>query len=80
MAEVLTIYVRRDCHLCDQMRAALQPWQAKLGFALQSVDIADDLELIARFGDKVPVLMQGEQEICHYLLDEAALLACLGSR
>jgi glutaredoxin len=80
MPEVLTLYFRRDCHLCDEMYEALRPWQAKLGFTLQSVDIADDLELIAQLGDKVPVLMHGEREICHYQLDEPALLACLGSR
>jgi Glutaredoxin-like domain (DUF836) len=80
MAEVLTLYIRKDCHLCDEMHGALRPWQAKLGFILQSVDIADDLELIARMGDKVPVLMHGEQEICHYRLDETALLAYLGAR
>jgi glutaredoxin len=79
MAETLTLYIRRDCHLCDEMYDALQPWQAKLGFALQSIDIADDLGLIARFGDKVPVLVYRGQEICHYRLDEAALLAYLDS-
>jgi glutaredoxin len=80
MAETLTLYIRRDCHLCDEMQAALQPWQEKLGFILRSVDIDDDIELVAQMGDKVPVLMHGEQEICHYYLDEPALLACLGSR
>lgn len=80
MARILTLYIRRDCHLCDEMHAALEPRQEELGFALQSVDISDDLELIARFGDKVPVLMQGEREVCHYLLDEAALLTCLDLR
>ena len=79
MAEVLTLYTRKDCHLCDEMHQALRPWQVKLGFALRSVDITDDPPLVARFGDKVPVLMHGEREICHYRLDEAALLACLAS-
>ena len=80
MAEVLTLYIRGDCHLCDEMHDALRPWQAKLGFALQPVDIADDPGLIARFGDKVPVLMYREREICHYRLDEAALVACFDLR
>ncbi len=80
MAELLTLYIRGDCHLCDEMYDALRPWQAKLGFALQLVDIADDLELIARFGDKVPVLMHGDRAVCHYRLDEAALVACLDLR
>lgn len=80
MAEGLTLYIRRDCHLCDEMYDALRPWEAKLGFALRLVDVDDDPELIARFGDNVPVLMHREREICHYRLDEAALVACFGLR
>ena len=54
MAEVLTMYIRTECHLCDEMYDALGPWRAKLGFVLQSIDIADEPGLIARLGEKVP--------------------------
>lgn len=74
---VLTLYSRRDCHLCDEMCAALEPWRARLGFEMNSVDIDGDLELIERFGKKVPVLMHDDREICHYILNESALVEYL---
>ncbi len=75
---ILTLYGRSDCHLCDEMRIALERWRARLDFALELKDVDEDPELLARFGDKVPVLMHNDREICHYVLDESALLHCLG--
>jgi len=37
------------------------------------VDIDSDPELVARYGHKVPVLVGGDEEICHYFLDEPQL-------
>lgn len=75
--KALTLYVRDSCHLCEQMRAALAPWQERRGFELKLIEIDDDPALLDRFGDRVPVLAQGEREICHYRLDERALLGAL---
>ncbi|RKZ37591.1 MAG: glutaredoxin family protein [Gammaproteobacteria bacterium] len=55
------------------MQAALEPWQERLGFRLEIVDIHDDDALEQRFGEHVPVLMEGDDEICHYVLDAQAL-------
>ncbi len=73
----LTLYIRTYCHLCDDMRAAVEPWRARLGLELVEVDIDDHPELEARLGEKVPVLMRGEDEICHYFFDEVAFKRCL---
>lgn len=70
----LTLYMRSACHLCEDMQRDLVPWQERLGFSLQTVDVDSDPELVARFNTMVPVLMAGDQEICHYFLDEKALL------
>ncbi len=77
MKPVLTLYSRFHCHLCQDMLALLQERRADFGFQLEVVDIDSDPELVKRYGEKVPVLMQGKLEICHYYLDEAALKACL---
>lgn len=74
---VLTLYVRQNCHLCEEMRAELEPWRSRLGFNLQVIDISGDPALIARYGGKVPVLVRGGHEICYYFLDESALRDCL---
>lgn len=70
---LLTLYVRAHCHLCEDMQMALIPWQERLGFELHTVDIDSDAALMERFNTQVPVLMAGDEEICHYFFDEKAL-------
>lgn len=69
----LTLYFREYCSLCHQMLAALQPYRQQYGFALQVLDVDEDPELEARFNELVPVLMDGETEICHWHLNEPVL-------
>lgn len=69
----LTLLVRDYCHLCDDMRADLQLLLAASRATVELVDVDDDPVLEARWGDKVPVLLAGEQELCHHRLDRAAL-------
>ena len=70
---------RTYCHLCDDMIAALESFRGRfsLTFEIDIVDIDQHPELEAKWGDKVPVLLDGEQEICQYFLDEAALQRAL---
>jgi len=77
-ARTLTLYSREGCHLCEEMRAELEPWRERLGFRLEVVDVDADPSLAARLGHKVPVLAEGESEICHHFLDEDALRSALG--
>ncbi|RQO66678.1 thioredoxin family protein [Aquitalea sp. FJL05] len=74
----LTLYFREYCSLCHQMLAELKPWQARHGFELDVVDVDADPILEARFNELVPVLMDGEHQICHWHLDIPALAAHLG--
>lgn len=79
MKPVLTLYSRFHCHLCQDMQALLHERQSGLDFQIEVVDIDTDPALVKCYGERVPVLMLGEREICHYYLDEAALKACLAS-
>ncbi len=69
----LTLFYRAGCHLCDDMLQALRGLQPRLGFGLRVVDVDEDPGLQRRYDEWVPVLCYGEQEICHYRLDEGAL-------
>ncbi|MGH8735987.1 MAG: glutaredoxin family protein [Burkholderiales bacterium] len=70
----LTLYGRRYCHLCEDMLRALEVLQDELQFTVQTVDVDADPLLEARFGERVPVLVDpDEREICHYFLDLTAL-------
>lgn len=76
----LVIYTREDCHLCQDMMLALQRLQQQVSFNFKVVDIDSDPELVARYGERIPVLMSPltNQEICHYFLDLTALDDYLG--
>jgi glutaredoxin len=74
---VLTLYGRRDCHLCHEMAAALEALRAGRGFRVETVDIDVDPRLLFRYANDVPVLVAGETEICRHRLDCASLDAYL---
>jgi glutathione S-transferase len=75
--QTLTLYHRPGCHLCSDMRAELLELQDELDFRLLEIDIDPDTELRTRFCLLIPVLCLGEQEICHYHLNPAALRVAL---
>lgn len=70
---VLTVYGRQECHLCQDMQYALEPYQQELGFEVKFIDIDRNPELVEEYGTRVPVLVAQEHEICHYFLDKQAL-------
>ncbi len=76
---LLTVYGRGYCHLCDDMIAALHALQGRFAFALNIVDVDSDADLDARWGEKIPVLLCGERELCHYFLDEPVVTAFLSN-
>ena len=78
--KTLIVYGREDCHLCQNMILALQDIQERIPFNFKVIDIDSDPELIALYGEKIPVLVSPltNQEICHYFLDVAALDDYLG--
>lgn len=65
----LTLYGRDDCHLCEQMQSELIALQARYDFTYSWVDVDADKPLELKYGFYVPVLMLGEQKLCHYHLD-----------
>ena len=75
---VLTLYERRGCHLCDDMAAALKPSLVASGVALQTVDIDTDPALKARFVWDVPLLFDGDVEICRHEFNPTAFAVWLG--
>lgn len=70
MAVELTLMSRAWCHLCHDMEAALAPIAAEFGATVTVLDVDADPELESRYDELVPVLLHGENELCHYFLDE----------
>lgn len=65
----LTLLSREYCHLCEEMLAALRQFQGRYDFDVDVVDVDRDAALGDRWGDKVPVLLDGDRELCHYHID-----------
>ena len=52
----VTLYSKRNCHLCDVLKADLLAMQQEFGFVLCEVDSDDDQEANTRFQHLIPVL------------------------
>lgn len=84
----LTLFGRTYCHLCDDMKSALEPFRRGFSFVLHEVDVDSDPALEERFGELVPVLMTGAphtapdeaRKLCHYFLDTSVVQAWLAAQ
>ena len=77
---VFILYGRAWCHLCEDMRAELEPIAARHGLGIEWIDIDEDPLLEARYNERVPVLMLDDVELCQYRLDALAVHAALQAR
>ena len=57
------------------MIATLHELQGRFleGVEIDVVDVDEHPALESKWGDKVPVLLEGNEEICHYFLDQDRL-------
>ena len=73
----LVLYSRSHCHLCEDMIADLRSWNEEFPFSLEICDVDAATETQRLYGEKVPVLLVDDEEICHYYLNPSALSAAL---
>jgi glutaredoxin len=71
--KTVTLYGRRDCHLCDDARAALDRIRAKYPFNLEEIDIEADDALLKRYLERIPVIALDGEELFDHFVDEEAL-------
>ncbi|MFZ5902010.1 MAG: glutaredoxin family protein [Chloroflexota bacterium] len=55
----VTLYTRKDCSLCDEVKADLQSLEKQLPHRLVEVDIDSDPSLQKAFGEQIPVVEIG---------------------
>lgn len=66
MTAKLTLYSRRDCCLCDDMKAGIAKVAAATPLELEEVDIDTDDALRAQYNDQVPVLFVNGRKAFKY--------------
>jgi len=52
----LTLYSRKDCHLCDIAKKELDDLHKELTFSITEVDIEKDLEVYEKYKHLIPVI------------------------
>ncbi len=52
----VTVYTREQCCLCHKVIDLLKERQKRYGFRIVEVDIDDDPELAALYGEQIPVI------------------------
>jgi glutaredoxin len=55
--ELVTIYSRKECHLCEEALKVLQKLKDELGFEISEIFIDGDKELEKQYGEQVPVTL-----------------------
>jgi hypothetical protein len=78
----LTIYSRPGCHLCDEMKAAVDRSVRAAGtpIRIEQIDISGDPDLEARYGLEIPVLMVDGRKVAKYRISDEELLRVLKAR
>jgi glutaredoxin len=73
----ITLYSRRDCHLCHDMRAVVEAVARDIPLEVEELDIDEDPALTAIYDTEVPVLAVNGRKAFKYAVDAAALRARL---
>ena len=56
MKNLITVYSRHGCHLCENVEASLEALKQELDFDLEVIFIDGDSELEKLYGHEVPVI------------------------
>jgi len=80
MKPKLTLYTRKDCCLCDEMKAVVRAVSAKIPLDLEEIDVDGAAELAEKLGDQVPVLFIDGRKAFKYRVTEKELRSRLTPR
>ena len=73
MIRTLLYYSKPDCHLCEESWPVAQQLAERFGLTLQKIDILSEPGLQEQYGEKIPVLVFGGEELGWGRLSQRAL-------
>ncbi len=56
MSAAILLYTRKDCCLCDEMKAAVREVARSIALGVEEIDVDSAPELRRKYGGEVPVL------------------------
>ena len=69
----MLLYGTPGCHLCDDARRVVEAVCAELGEEYAEVDITTDADLLARYGEEIPVTLVDGRQHDFWRVDPARL-------
>lgn len=69
----LLLYSKEDCRLCERAKEALRPLCEHYRVALMEVDITHEPDLLAQYGDEVPVGFLNGEKLFKYRVEPKRL-------
>jgi glutaredoxin len=67
------LYAKPGCHLCDDARAVIARVCAEVGTSYDEVDITTSADLMAAYGEQIPVSFVDGAQHDFWRVDEARL-------
>ena len=77
MTRKLILYSRKNCCLCDEMKAVIGQVAGRIVIELAEVNVDSSPELQKKFGEEVPVLFIDGRKAFKYRLTASALMKTL---
>ena len=69
----LTLYSKPGCHLCDEMKLAVDHVAARVPLTIEVIDISTEPALAAQYGLEIPVLLIDGKKAAKYRVSEREL-------
>jgi glutaredoxin len=79
MSARVRIYTRPGCHLCDDAREVVARVCADLGTSYDEVDITTSPDLLAAYGEQIPVTFVDGAQHDFWRVEESRLRAALAA-
>jgi glutaredoxin len=82
MDQLLTLYTRPGCHLCEEMKVIVERVirNTRVAAQIEEIDIANNPDLEERYGLQIPVLLVNGKKAAKYRISEMELTRMLVSR
>lgn len=74
---VLVLLSKPGCHLCEELKEALERVLPEFGAALEERDVRADPDTARRYAYDIPVLLLGTEEVLRHRATEGELRARL---
>jgi hypothetical protein len=71
-------YYRNGCHLCEELAAVIFRGWPRQAEAMEWRDVDERPEWCGRYGERVPVLMLGDEVICQLRPDPSRIAHYFG--